>query len=124
MAAFLKSGEVTLRCLEFTKLTLNCSACKSLFRFEPIRPLVSKHAASQSASNGYYPIPNHFCPVCGSPAVAEFNPELDYWELISSSLDLPVGLTLQIYSHWLKDKFATAKFIDYVMEIQQELANA
>jgi hypothetical protein len=121
MEPALKSGQATMRCLEFTKLTLQCTKCHSLFRFEPLKPVVVRGADEQSMSNGYFPIPNHFCPVCGNPAITEVNPELDYWEIIAGQLELPVSLTIEIYSHWLKDRTATNKFVEYIQALMKEL---
>lgn len=121
MEPALKTGQVTMRCLEFTKLTLLCSSCHSLFRYEPLKPVVVRGADEQSLSNGYFPIPHHFCPVCGCPAVAEYNAELDYWEIIAGQLGLPVSLTIKVYSHWLRDRTATSKFIEYIQAIMKEM---
>lgn len=124
MEPFLKDGLVTMRCLEFTRLTLTCQTCQSIFRFEPVRPIVVRNAPLASQSNGYTLIPNHYCPACGSPAVAEFNPELDYWEIVAKLLDLPVGTTIDFYSHWMRDKNTPAKFVEWIKEIQAEVEAA
>lgn len=121
MEPALKDGSAQMRCLVQTKLTLHCTACQSLFRFEPLRPTVVKRASTASMHNGYTLIPNHFCPNCGSPATAEFNPALDYWEVLSNSLNLDMQDTQQIYSLFLADKTATSKFVDYVTSIMKEL---
>jgi hypothetical protein len=124
MEPALKTGQATMRRLEGTKLTLHCKACHSLFRFEPLKPVVVRGADEASQSNGYFPVPSHFCPVCGSPATAEINPELDYWEIIAGELGLPVGLTTTVYSMWMKDRRADGKFIDYIQTILRELDDA
>lgn len=121
MEPALQDGSATMRCLEFTKLTLTCNSCKSIFRFEPLRPVMVRTANVESEQGHYFPIPNHYCPVCGKQTVAKFDPTLDYWEIISSRLDLPVELTLQIYSHWMKDALATAQFVEYVQSVLAEL---
>lgn len=121
MEPALRDGTATMRCLEFTKLTLRCTKCNSIFRFEPLRPVMVRSSNEQSPAGNYFPIPNHYCPVCGAQAVAEYNPALDYWEIIAAKLDLPVSLTVQIYSHWMKDAQASAKFIEYIQQILAEL---
>ena len=121
MEPALRDGTATMRCLEFTKLTLNCTACNSIFRFEPLRPIMVRSSATESPQGHYFPIPNHYCPVCGAQAVAQYNPTLDYWELIAAKLDLPVALTLTIYSHWMKDATATATFVEYIQSVIAEL---
>jgi hypothetical protein len=82
---------------------------------------MTKNATVASQSNGYRLIPNHFCPACGAPAVAEFNPELDYWDILAKELDLPTDLTIEVFTHWMKDRNADNKFVDYIREIQREL---
>jgi hypothetical protein len=97
MEPALKTGQATMRRLEGTKLTLHCKACHSLFRFEPLRPVVVRGADEASQSNGYFPVPSHFC---------------------------PVGLTTTVYSMWMKDRRADGKFIDYIQTILRELDDA
>lgn len=121
MEPALRDGQATMRCLEFTKLTLSCTACNSIFRFEPLRPIMIRTSTEESPHGNYFPIPNHYCPVCGARSVAEYNPTLDYWEIIATRLDLPVALTLQIYSHWMRDSHSTANFIEYVQQVLNEL---
>lgn len=121
MEPALKDGIAVMRCLVQTKLTLHCQSCQSLFRFEPLRPNVVRTAAQPSQHDGYYLIPNHFCPNCGSAAIAQFDPSLDYWELLSAKLDLPTYLTPKLFSLYQADKTATAKFVDYIQQILSEL---
>jgi hypothetical protein len=121
MEPFLKDGQVTMRCLEFTRLTLTCQSCHSVFRFEPLKPTTVRTAPLASQSNGYFPIPHHFCPACGSPAVAAFNPELDYWEVVAKDLDLPVDVTVDFFNHWMRDRNTPAKFIEWIKSIQEEV---
>lgn len=121
MEPALKDGTARLQCLEFTKLTLHCESCQSFFRYESLRPTVHRAATRASESDGYHLIPNHYCPNCGACTVAVANPELDYWEIIAKQLKLPVGLTTEIHRHWMRDKTATAKFVEYVTTILEEL---
>lgn len=111
MEPALRDQTATMRCLVQTRLTIRCTACQSVFRFEPLAPTVVK-------------APGNFCPNCGAKSSATtFDPQLDYWELIATQLDLAddVKLTQQIHSLWLRDRTATSKFIDYVTEIQRSL---
>ena len=113
MEPALRDHTAVMRCLVQTKLTIRCNACHSLFRFEPLRPTVHKQ-------------PGRFCPNCGAASTSTtFDPTLDYWELVAQSFppewELPVSLIQTIYSHWLKDRTATAEFVNYITSIYQTL---
>ena len=111
MEPALRGHQAVMRCLLFTRVTQQCTACRSLFRTELVPPLLHKE-------------PARFCPNCGAsfPNVTTTqDPELDYWEIIAETLDLPTGLTTQIHAHWMRDRTATSAFIDYVHQIQSEL---
>lgn len=127
MEPALRDGSASVQCLEFTKLTLYCKACVSTFRLQPLNPVTVRSAAQASQSNGYFLIPNHFCPNCGQPCVSTFDPTLDWWELTIGAIDptnqlqLNPQLVQEIYAAWQRDPTATSKFVEYVQSIISEL---
>src|SRR5688572_4956525 len=75
-----RDGEVRMRCLLQTKLTIHCKVCSSVFRFEPLPPTTLK-------------MPGRFCPNCGAGSnkgdvLTSIDPQLDYWDLVSQEIGL------------------------------------
>lgn len=110
MEPALRDHSAQMRCLVFTRLTIHCNSCKSFFRMEPMSPTMHRQ-------------PGRHCPNCGEASLAAFDPTLDYWEILAQAIpgDIPPKLLQTIHALWVKDRTATAKFIDYVTSIQQEL---
>jgi hypothetical protein len=109
MEPALREGSAVVRCVVQTKLTVHCAACGSLFRFEPLPPTVHK-------------MPGRFCPNCGQSAVAFFDPQLDYWELMAKELpgELAAGLVAELHSHWVKDTKTEQQFVEYIKSVWAE----
>ena len=111
MEPALKDGEARMRCVVQVRITIRCDSCNSLYRFEPVPPTMHK-------------MPGKFCPNCGNATVRSIDPELDYWELVAASLDdqeLPIPLVRKIYTMWMQDPSAKAKFVAYVNEVLAEV---
>ena len=111
MEPALRDGSASLRCIIHERLTIYCRSCQSLFRFEPLPPTTVK-------------MPGKFCPNCARPTVVRLDPTLDYWEIISEALGLGASsalFTARLHSEWIKDRTATAAFVEYISSIMEEL---
>ena len=111
LAPTFNAKKATLTCLIMNKLSLHCENCLAFFRIERISP----------HTNTYVP-QNHFCPHCGHKSVASLDPERDYWEIISTSLNLPVDLTHTLYDAWLYDP-THSKFVDFVAAMEADVSS-
>jgi len=108
----LQSGQATLRSMILNKHTIHCRTCLADFRLESLH----------DPSRGWNP-KKAYCPNCGSPTLKERDSLMDYWELISEELDLPLDLTKMLYDAWLHDptpQFET--FREYVQAMEEEVA--
>lgn len=101
--------QTNLKSMATARATIQCGNCKSVFRLERVG--VVTHVGMPA-----------YCPHCGAKANGFNDPERDYWELLSESLQLPVSITTALYDAWDRDDYPN--FGDFVKAMKNGAASA
>lgn len=104
----IKDGKVRLERLDVVKFRLHCSNC-----------LAFVHVEWDTDAPQGNPGELIWCPKCGVKAAYRLDPEQDYWDVLSKSLDnMPILLVQMLYAEWDRTKYR--RFVDYVrLQIEQ-----
>lgn len=66
-------------------------------------------------------LPYRYCPLCGEDrALAQCDPEEDWWQAMCDTYGLPKFILEGIYDLWKSDPDSVSKFSDYVTKFREE----
>lgn len=58
-----------------------------------------------------------YCPFCKSRAIVVVDEKVDYWEMLSNSLEMPVELVTMMYQVWDSEEFPKfPTFVKHMMD--------
>lgn len=98
----IKDGHVRLERLDVNKFRLHCTHCG-----------VFVHVMWDTDAPQSYPGAFAWCPRCGANATYRLDPEADYWDVLSESLEnMPVELVKLLYVEWDRGRYQN--FFTYV----------